>query len=124
MGTVPPDPRPVVSTAGGAVVVGGRCVQCAYPLPDFIERCPECRGPVEEAAFGPGGTVFSATTVHVSLPGRAAPYLLAYVDLDAGPRILVHVDSGPDTTAAPGDRVALVGRTSEGDPLVRTVTPA
>jgi hypothetical protein len=67
--------------------------------------------------------VFSSTTVHVALPGRTAPYVLAYVDLDAGPRILVHVTAGA-ASASPGDRVQVVGTTAEGDPLVAPVPPA
>lgn len=88
-------------------------------MPERLERCPECRGPVDEAVFGPEGTVFSSTTVHVALPGRKVPYVLAYVDLDAGPRILAHVVAG-DVGAPPGQRVRLVGITDEGDPLVWT----
>jgi uncharacterized OB-fold protein len=114
------DPRPVVRVADEAVIVGGRCGRCGYPMPERFDRCPECRGPVEEASFGPGGTVFSSTTVHVALPGRNAPYVLAHVDLDAGPRILAHVAAG-DVGAPPGQRVRLVGVTDEGDPLVTPV---
>ena len=118
------DPRPVVSVADEALVVGGRCTRCAYPMPEYGDRCPECRGPVEEARFGPGGTVFSSTTVHVGLPGREAPYTLAYVDLDAGPRILTHVASDGAAESLTGQRVRVVGTTDEGDPLVTPVGPA
>jgi len=63
------------------------------------------------------GTVFSATVVRVAVPGRTPPYALAYVDLDDGPRILSHA---LDTSHAfaPHERVELVGRTEQGDPVV------
>ena len=68
--------------------------------------------------FGPDATVFAATVLHVSVPGRAPPFALAYVDVDDGPRILAHVDSRR-RRAGPGARVRLVGRNADGDPVVR-----
>lgn len=65
--------------------------------------------------------MWSWTRVHVDLPDRPAPYVLAYVDLDDGPRIVLHV--GPDTTIAVDDRVRLETRSDSGD-LVGSVVPA
>lgn len=70
--------------------------------------CPRCGGATAPAEFGPGGTVWSATVVRVAVAGHTPPYALAYVDLDAGPRVLAHV-AGPAGTAPPiGSRVRLV----------------
>jgi len=41
--------------------------------------------------YGPGGTVWSWTRVNITVPGWEPPYVLAYVDLEQGPRILVHL---------------------------------
>jgi uncharacterized OB-fold protein len=113
-----PDPRPVVVAANGEPRIQGMsCVSCGYPTFGAVERCPVCRGVSEPAQFGPGGTVFAATVLRVPVPGRTPPYALAYVDLDAGPRILAHVDR-TDSAPNPRDRVQLIGTTSEGDPLV------
>lgn len=71
---------------------------------------------MEEASFGPAGTVWSVTTIHVPSGDREAPYTLAYVDLDDGPRMLAHVSDGP--AAEVGGRVTLTGRTPHGDPEV------
>jgi uncharacterized OB-fold protein len=116
---VPPDPRsPVVRRPDGtALVAGARCTACGYPVPERLERCPVCGGRCEEALFGPGAVVFAATVLRVPVPGRRPPYGLAYVDLDAGPRILAHVDSA-DVALRPHERVVLIGVTDEGDPLV------
>lgn len=74
---------------------------------------------MEEASFGPAGTVWSVTTIHVPSGDRDAPYTLAYVDLDDGPRVLTHVSDGVAAPAVSG-RVTLTGRTPHGDPEVST----
>lgn len=82
-------------------------------------RCPVCGGSeMAPATFGPEGTVFSSTVLRIPVPGRNPPFTLAYVDVDDGPRILVHVD-GPDEAAIPQSRVVLSGWTELGDPVVR-----
>jgi uncharacterized protein len=79
--------------------------------------CPECGGPLAMAEFGPYGTVWSATVVRVSVPGRTPPYGLAYVDLDQGPRVLAHVPGATERLAV-GSRVTVSGATDEGDIVV------
>jgi len=63
------------------------------------------------AHFGPTGSVWASTTVHVAAPGLQPPYSLAYVDIDDGPRVLVH--SG--ALLPIGSRVALTGSTDQGN---------
>jgi uncharacterized OB-fold protein len=106
------DPRPVVE---GDRVLGARCAACGHPHGVCVRRCARCGGSLEPAAFGPSGTIWSTTTLHVAAGGRAAPYTLAYVDLDDGPRVLAHV-GGPVEVGA---RVVLAGRTAHGDPFVK-----
>jgi hypothetical protein len=76
---------------------------------------------LEPARFGPDGTVWSTTTLHVASGGREAPYTLAYVDLDDGPRVLAHVEDGPRLALQVGERVRLAGQTSHGDPQVEVL---
>jgi uncharacterized OB-fold protein len=107
------DPRPWVT---GSVLFGARCTACGHAHAVAVPRCTRCRaGSLEPAPFGPDGTVWSTTTLHVASGGRSAPYTLAYVDLDDGPRVLAHVSGGPLPVAA---RVRLAGTTAFGDPLV------
>lgn len=107
-----PDPRSAVVERDGAVWLAGvRCRRCAYPVAGARPRCPVCGGPVAAAEFGPEGTVWAATVVHVAVPGRTPPYGLAYVDLDDGPRVLAHA---PERTAV-GIRVRLAPKTAAGD---------
>lgn len=91
------------------MIEGVRCVRCGHPAAFARPRCQVCRGPVEPAAFGPLGTVWSSTVVRVDLPGAPAPRGLAYVDVDGGPRVLA---------AAPGERPLAVGS------RVRVTSPA
>jgi hypothetical protein len=55
--------------------------------------------------------------LHVAVDGRPVPHGLAYVDLDAGPRVLATVAGAPDRLTA-GERVHLIGATPHGDLLV------
>ncbi len=113
------DPRPrVVEESGVARLLGSRCTACGHVLAFQAPRCPLCRGPLAEARFGPDGSVWSATVVRVAVPGREPPYGLAYVDLDAGPRVLAHYRPAGDRALRVGARVRLRGCTPQGDPAV------
>jgi hypothetical protein len=96
-------------------VHGGRCLACAHANPTAAPRCPRCGGETTPAAFGPRGTIWATTTIHVGRGDRAEPYALAYVDLDDGPRVLAHVRDGVAHPPAVADRVRLSGTTALGD---------
>jgi hypothetical protein len=114
------DPRPTIDTGAEPVVVGSRCASCGYPLAVPRPICPVCTGDLAPARFGPGGTVFAATVIRIPVGDLRPPYALAYIDLDAGPRILARVSEGGGDVAAPavGTRVVLRGTSPLGDPLV------
>lgn len=119
--TTTPDPRPTaVSVDGSHLLQGWRCRSCRLPLLWATPRCPGCGGSVEADTFGPGGTVWSSTVVRVPVPGRTPPYGMAYVDLDDGPRVLVHV-AGPAERVAVGSRVRLLPPGEQGDVTVEEV---
>lgn len=122
----PPDARvPVAPVAGGMGVQGTRCVECGYRTAGAPPCCPECAGSVEPAVFGPGGTIWASTTVWIDVQDRDAPYSIAYVDVDDGPRILAHVAGGdPASPPSVGRRVSIVGLTERGDPAVALVSRA
>lgn len=115
------DPRPEIhrTAEGDQVVVGRRCRACAEPVAYAWPRCPACGAEVEEARFGPRGTVWSSTVVRIAMPGHTPPYSLAYVDLDDGPRVLAHVVG--DEPASIGAAAWLVGTSDEGDLQVEVV---
>jgi uncharacterized OB-fold protein len=115
MGGLPvADPRPVF--ADGAVV-GVRCTVCRYPAAQTqIPWCPACHGAVAPERFEPVGTIWSATVVAIPVGERRPPFALAYLDLDDGPRLLVHMAT-PDAPPI-GGRARITG-TDAGD-LVAT----
>jgi uncharacterized OB-fold protein len=113
----PPDPRPRLVEAGGRwLLEGARCAGCAHPVAVAHPRCPVCGGRLLPARFGPEGTVWASTVVRVPVAGRRPPYGLAYVDVDGGPRVLVHVDGPAGGPVPVGARVALAGPGPAGDP--------
>jgi hypothetical protein len=88
------DPRPVFDEAdGGAAVLGVRCTACRYPAAQRgIPWCPVCYQSVEPARFSPSGAAWSSTVVAIPVGERRPPFGIAYLDLDDGPRVMVHLD--------------------------------
>lgn len=73
------------------------------------------------ATFGPSGTVWSSTVVRIPVQDRQPPYVVAYVDIDDGPRVLAGVAALTDMAAPrPGSRVRLVEPTG-GDLMVEVL---
>ena len=113
-----PDPRAhAIGTGDDARFRGWECQSCGHALALVGPWCPKCRGPIVEKAYGPGGVVWSATVFRVPLPGKTPPWNLAWVDVDAGPRVLAHV-AGETERLAVGQRVRVIGETESGDVLV------
>ncbi len=110
-----PDPRPKTVLQGGQYFVrGAHCPSCGHASAVRVPWCPRCRADTTEKLYGPAGTVWSSTVVHIGLPNRKPPYSLAYVDLDQGPRVLAHV-AAPRGRLAVGTRVRLTAATANGD---------
>jgi uncharacterized OB-fold protein len=108
------DPRPEVR---GDKVVGARCKACGYPSAPAAPWCPACQHRAQDAVeFGPGGTVWSSTLVHILVGRWKPPYALAYVDLDEGPRVLAHLQEPASLRI--GTRVRIVGGDEGGDLIV------
>ena len=82
--------RPRVDRGRG-VLVGSRCKECQGVSWPARAVCHRCGSPtLEPAHLGPHGVLVTYTTVWVSRPGLAAPYMLGQVDL--GPvRVVGHI---------------------------------
>lgn len=107
------DPRPEVR---GERVIGARCSACGYPTAPPAPWCPACQSrDLQAAEFGPGGTVWSSTLLHIPVGRWKPPYALAYIDLDDGPRVLGHLQHPAIERA--GTRVRIVGG-DDGDLIV------
>jgi uncharacterized protein len=82
------DPRPRLVDG---LVAGWRCAACNHTVAQESPWCPACSAAaLEPATFGPGGTVWAGTLVHLPVGAWQPPFGLAYVDLDDGPRVLAH----------------------------------
>lgn len=84
-------------TAGGPRLLGSRCAACGTP---YFPRSPVCRNPtcdaprIEEAAFGPRGTLWSYAVQYYAPPAPVRydqpfePFAIGVVDLPEGLRVL------------------------------------
>lgn len=110
-----PDPRPeTVQRANDHFVRGMVCTACGHPSAARTPWCPRCRSEMTEKLYGPVGTVWSSTAVHIRLPNHVPPYSLVYVDLENGPRVLAHVNRS-DVRLPVGQAVRLMEATANGD---------
>jgi uncharacterized OB-fold protein len=122
--TVGPEARPYWDATAEGRLVLPRCEDCNvliwYPR-GFGPACSSTRIAWVEASGR--GTVYSYTVVHRGAMGPyrgAEPYVLAYVELEEGPRVLTNlVDCDPQAIGV-GDAVEVVFvETGEGPSLVR-----
>jgi uncharacterized protein len=91
-------------TARGELLLQ-RCRACEatyFPPQPF---CPRCSSDDVEVVRSSGrGTLHSYVITHLAAPGFAAPYVIAVVELDEGPRLLTNiVEVAPDPEALPLD---------------------
>jgi hypothetical protein len=100
-----------------------RCDDCGsviwYPRP----LCPHCHGPRATWFDASGrGTVYSFTVVRrgSGVYADAAPYVVAYVELDEGPRVLTNIVGGEAGGLHVGAPVeAVLAPVADGEPLLR-----
>ena len=121
-----PEVKPFWDATGEGRLVLPRCVECQtvvwYPRP----FCPSCGSlKVEWVQASGRGSVYSFTVNRrgqADLPAYrdAGVYVLAYVELDEGPRVMTNiVDCDPDDVRI-GQRVEVVFHdTGQGTALVR-----
>jgi uncharacterized OB-fold protein len=73
------------------------CERAYFPPQPFCPRC--ARDDVEIVRASGTGTLYSFVVNHRPAPGFTAPYVIAVVELDEGPRLLsnlVGVEANPD----------------------------
>lgn len=102
---------------GGGRLIGARCPACGAHFFPRRELCSRCLGHLEPVALSGRGTVHTFTVIHQAPPGFEAPYVLAYVDLPEGVRVLGQLEGEP----AIGAQVELVLRTVGQDDQGRRV---
>ena len=104
-------------TAAGPRLLGSRCATCETP---YFPKAPICHNPdcdetkMEDAEFGPGGTLWSYTVQYYPPPPPArydepySPYAMGLIDLAEGLRVLAKISTGDPEGLEPGIDVELV----------------
>jgi uncharacterized OB-fold protein len=109
--TVSPEARPFWEAAGEGRLLLQRCSDCASTIWYPRGVCPECGSTRLEWYEGSGrGTVYSYTVNRRGMGEYrdAAPYVLAYVELEEGPRVLTNVVECDPESVRVGDAVTAV----------------
>jgi len=80
-------------SSGKPYLIGSKCRACGYV--DFPPKvvCPACvtNGSMEEVQLSSRGKIDTFSVLHVGAPGFTVPYILAYVVLPEGPRVLSQI---------------------------------
>ena len=117
MTTVPVAEGLFAETAEGPRLLGSRCVACGTP---YFPTSPVCRNPgcdggsMEDAAFGPSGTLWSYTIQYYPPPPPAkydepyVPYALGIIDMADGLRVLARISTASVDDVRVGTPVELV----------------
>ena len=106
-----PDDAPFWEAAAQDRLVLPRCQTCGTFIWYPRSFCPDCHTSEIEWTDASGrGTVYSFT-VSLRGPGpwaERAPYVIAYIELDEGPRVLTNIVGADPQEVQVGDRVAAV----------------
>ncbi len=110
------------ATAEGRLTLQ-RCTACGTVIWYPRAICPECSS-FELTSFDASGEghVYSYTVVHRSVGGwnKVTPYVVAYVELDEGPRLMTNIVDGDPAAVAVDAKVRVVWHdTGEGSALPR-----
>jgi uncharacterized OB-fold protein len=72
---------------------GGACRACGALSFPRAEVCAECLSlDVEDRLLSEEGELYSSSRVHMAPKGWDVPYVIGYVDLPEGLRVLAHID--------------------------------
>ena len=81
-----------------SVISGVTCPKCHWS--DFFKAqlCPRCLTELKDTSFPGKGRVFTFTVIRYPPIGfeDQAPYVVAIIDLDDGPRVIGRVNAKPD----------------------------
>ncbi len=73
---------------------GGKCASCGKLSFPYSAICWHCQSErMETARLARKGKLYSYSVVHAAAKGWRVPYVLGYVDLEDGIRVLSHIDA-------------------------------
>jgi uncharacterized protein len=81
------------SPSDSTYLIGSKCELCGYVAFPKRSVCPNCvKGDtMKEIPLSGKGKLHSFSIAHIAPPGLTAPYLVAWVNLDEGPRIFSQI---------------------------------
>jgi uncharacterized OB-fold protein len=98
-----PPTKPWREQDGRVRLIGMRCAGCgtaAFPAREVCSGCGRDDA-LSEIELAGEGTLYSFSEVHAAPKGFATPYVIGYVDLTDGVRVLAQIDSkAVDSNAA------------------------
>jgi hypothetical protein len=107
---VNPETEPYWAAAAEGRLLLGECVDCGLVFHYPRARCPDCLGETEWVESEGTGEIY-AHTVTRQTGGEyadATPFVLAYVELDEGPRVMTNVVTDDPGGLAVGQPVEVV----------------
>lgn len=124
---VTPETKPFWDATAEGRLVLPRCTSCQTVIWYPRSFCPACHTEGVEWIDASGeGTVYSYTVTHKGDgPWRAvSPFVLAYVELDEGPRVLTNIVDCDPATVTVGQRVSLRWDPTDEGPAIPRFAPA
>jgi uncharacterized OB-fold protein len=122
------------SADGSPCLIGARCRDCDKLWFPSGPICPSCRSQaIAPAPLSRTGRLYAWSRLHVAARGWAAPYIIGYIDLPEGVRVLAHIATSDAAALRPDMEVAFRSATpvvnSEGQEVIDfvfapTVDPA
>lgn len=106
-----PEAEPFWTAAAAGRLVLPRCDACGHHIWYPRSWCPVCGSDaVTWVELSGRGTVYACTVLHKAMGpwAEAAPFVVAYVELDEGPRMLTNVVSDDPTQVRVGDAVQAI----------------
>ncbi|HZD24481.1 MAG TPA: Zn-ribbon domain-containing OB-fold protein [Acidimicrobiia bacterium] len=85
-----------IEADGGIRLLGSRCPECGAHFFPVREVCARCLTELEPFRLSTEGTLYTCTVVRQSTPAFEVPYILGYVDLPEGVRLMAQL-TGLDT---------------------------
>ncbi|MCL1593204.1 MAG: Zn-ribbon domain-containing OB-fold protein [Actinomycetia bacterium] len=107
---------------GSGNLLGSRCQSCGAHFFPIREACSGCLSrDLDDVRFSTNGTLYTYSVVRQSTPAFEVPYVLGYVDLPEGVRIMGQITGCPIEDISIGMAVEMVlepfGTDDDGNPL-------
>lgn len=100
-------------------LIGSECENCGMKYFPVRKVCPKCRrkGKVREVKFSGKGKIYSHTVIYAPPTGFEldAPYIMAIVELDEGPRLTAQIVDSNAEDVKIGTPVEMVFRKIQED---------